>query len=424
MLQKIKHSFLKELLLQLRDPGGLLILFVMPLLLILTITLIQDDAFKSAGHGSIPILLVDHDKDSVSLLVQEFLANDGTLTFVKYIDDIELTESKAAELVFSGSYQMAVVIPEKLTSQLNERIEFNVLTIMHNLGLEEEAPNSNGNDTLEIRMFFDPATNINFKNNIQNGVERVLAEIENISMLNAFNSYFEVDEKLNFEQSQLIHFKEETPHPNFESFPNSVQHNVPAWTLFAIFFIIVPLSVNMVKEKQMGTLLRLSAMPTAYWIYLLGKTMCYLSIAMIQFVLMVLAGMYLFPLIGLEQLELNGQFSLMLLVAFFAALVAIGFGVLVGTIAKSSEQAAPFGATMVVILAAIGGVWIPVFVMPNFMQTLAQFSPMNWGMEAFYDVLLRNGSLFDILPRISLMFGAFLGLMLIAVYYNKQKMNQ
>jgi ABC-2 type transport system permease protein len=31
--------------------------------------------------------------------------------------------------------------------------------------------------------------------------------------------------------------------------PNSVQHNVPAWALFAIFFIVVPLSINLVKEK-------------------------------------------------------------------------------------------------------------------------------------------------------------------------------
>ena len=42
-----------------------------------------------------------------------------------------------------------------------------------------------------------------------------------------------------------------------ELIPNSVQHNVPAWTLFAIFFIIVPLSINIVKEKSQGTFVRL-----------------------------------------------------------------------------------------------------------------------------------------------------------------------
>lgn len=48
--------------------------------------------------------------------------------------------------------------------------------------------------------------------------------------------------------------------------------------------------------------------------------------------------------------------------------LVIGFGIAIGTVAKTQEQSAPFGATAVVILAAIGGVWVPVFMMPRVMQ--------------------------------------------------------
>jgi len=102
-------------------------------------------------------------------------------------------------------------------------------------------------------------------------------------------------------------------------------------------------------------------------------------------------------------------------------LAAVGLGLLLGTIAKSQEQAAPFGATFVVVLAALGGVWVPVFMMPNFMQFISNLSPMNWGLNAFYDVFLRNVGLFEILPEIVLLFLFFLITTIISIIYNNQK---
>ena len=111
----------------------------------------------------------------------------------------------------------------------------------------------------------------------------------------------------------------------------------------------------------------------------------------------------------------------MSVVAIFSGLSAIGFGILLGTIAKTQEQSAPFGATSVIILAAIGGVWVPVFAMPKIMQIIAESSPMNWGLEAFYDVLLRNASLLDLVPELSLLFLFFIVTTTIALLYEKKK---
>ena len=116
-----------------------------------------------------------------------------------------------------------------------------------------------------------------------------------------------------------------------------------------------------------------------------------------------------------------GKLLLMSTVALFSGLAAIGFGILLGTIAKTHEQSAPFGATMVVILAALGGVWVPVFIMPLFMQYISRISPMNWGLNAFYDVLLRNGGLSQILPEIILLLLFFLITTTIAILYDNLK---
>jgi len=94
---------------------------------------------------------------------------------------------------------------------------------------------------------------------------------------------------------------------------------------------------------------------------------------------------------------------------------------MLGTIAKTQEQSAPFGSTAVVILAAIGGVWVPVFAMPKVMQYISKASPMSWGLEAFYDVLLRNGSLLTILPQLGYLFLFFIVTVTIALIYDEKK---
>ena len=136
---------------------------------------------------------------------------------------------------------------------------------------------------------------------------------------------------------------------------------------------------------------------------------------------MVLVGMYLFPYLSLPTLDLDGKFFLMSVVALFSGLAAIGFGILLGTIAKTQEQSAPFGATLVVILAAIGGVWIPVFAMSDFMQHFAKISPMNWALDGYYGLILRNQSFFQILPNIILLTLFYIVTLFAAIYYDKFK---
>src|SRR5690606_34531114 len=173
-------------------------------------------------------------------------------------------------------------------------------------------------------------------------------------------------------EQQFIAYKEVTQGNGDESaIPNAVQHNVPAWALFAIFFIVVPLSINIVKEKSQGTMVRISTSPTSYGLFLLGKTITYLIISLIQFYLMLLVGIFVFPYLGLHAFEVNGYFVLLSAIALFSGLAAIGMGILIGTVATTQEQSAPFGATLTVVQAAIGGVWVPVFIMPPLMQQLS-----------------------------------------------------
>jgi ABC-2 type transport system permease protein len=419
-MYKLWASIKKEFLLLTRDLGGLTILFVMPLVLIITITLIQDSSFKSIQESKIPILIVDNDKGLISENIFQGLKNQNLFEVI-----IKDSESKVEELVFKGTYQLAIVIPNNLTKDLENKIKQNVEGVLAEFGMEEEDESSPKIEVpvKEVRLYFDPAIQQSFKLSIKSGIDKMISKIETESIYKAFQEQLSDDDSsFTFNSEKFITFNEIIPKlKNKEILPNSAQHNVPAWTLFAIFFIIVPLSINMVKEKSQGTFVRLRTNPVSYSTVLGGKTVVFLTVCLIQFFLMVLIGVYLFPAIGLPTLDISGKLFSAFLVALFSGLAAVGLGLLLGTVAKSQEQAAPFGATFVVVLAALGGVWVPVFMMPNFMQFISNLSPMNWGLNAFYDVFLRNVGLFEILPEIVLLFLFFLITTIISIIYNNQK---
>ncbi|HLV92113.1 MAG TPA: ABC transporter permease [Aequorivita sp.] len=421
-MHKLWASTYKEMLLISRDIGGVAILFIMPVLLLVVITSVQDSTFKTITDFKLPVLLVDNDQGEVSKSIIDNLDDSNAFEIIQ-ID----SEDEARDAVFSGKQQLAIIIPENLSASLQEKVDKNVGSVLERFGLdqEEEKVITKDDPKHEVRLYFDPASQQSFKNSIKNGIDKMISQIEIQSIYNAFQNELGEDESednILFETDGFISFVEILPTKgNKEIIPNSAQHNIPAWALFAIFFIIVPLSINIVKEKNQGTFVRLRTNPVPYAIVLGGKTIVYLGVSLIQFTLMLLVGLYLFPLIGLPNIDVSGKLATLYAVALFSGLAAIGLGLLLGTIAKTQEQSAPFGSIMVVILAAIGGVWVPVFVMPKFMQLLSRISPMNWGLEAFYDVFLRNASFVKILPEISLLLLFFIVTLLISIIYNRSQ---
>src|SRR5688572_20011624 len=118
MLYKLWMSVYKEFLLLKRDIGGVMTLFLMPLVLIITVTLIQDSSYKKGNDVKIPILLVDYDKGNVSKTIFDNLRKSTIFSVVTTIDNVPITEAVAKEAVFKGKYQLALIIPSHLSVDL------------------------------------------------------------------------------------------------------------------------------------------------------------------------------------------------------------------------------------------------------------------------------------------------------------------
>ena len=181
--------------------------------------------------------------------------------------------------------------------------------------------------------------------------------------------------------------------------PTSVQQNVPAWLVFSMFFVVVPLANTLINERQLGTLRRLRTIDVPRWKLLAGKIIPYYVINQLQVVLMLLVGVYLVPLLGGDRLELGGSPLGLAVMASALSVAALGYGLLIAVIARTTEQATTLGGAGNIILAALGGIMVPTFVMPAFMQAATMLSPMSWGLQGFLDVLLRGGAVAEIWPE-------------------------
>ena len=400
-----------------------MILFLMPLLLILIVTFVQDGTYRNFSKEKIAILLIDNDKDEISQKIKEHLDSSALFNIVSGKEGKPFTEEMARRLVLQGKYVMAIVVPEKLSSDTKLRVNQNVsrmVSLFSGMSAEDTTDNKQ-TQAKNIRLYFDPTLQASFKETVKGAIRNMMAEVETHYIYHSLEEYMEAEDSIGIDQQSIV-FEEISPKSTDEKIiPNSVQHNVPAWALFAIFFIVIPLSTNIIKEKTQGTGLRVFTSPQPYSLFLTGKIMVYIVVSLIQFVLMLLVGLYIFPLMGLPSLVVTGKITLLAVMAAASGLSAIALGVLLGTLAKTQEQAAPLGATITVILAAIGGVWIPVFAMPHTMQTIAKISPMNWGLQGFYDILLRDGGCSAIAPEIGLLLAFSAICFCISIYYEKFK---
>lgn len=419
---KLLYSIYKEYKVLTRDRAGLAITFIMPTVLILIITLIQDTTFRSVNEASVPLLIVDRDHDSLSTTLEKSLINSKFFVITKK----QLSDEETKKEIATGHFFIGIIIPENTSKKLREKSSARISTLLSGFSADSIVEEPIDTNKLKVQLYFDPITKKSFKTTISNSIERIISQIEMQGMVNSLNEKmkesFPLATPSKLELNPIVTLTEEyASYNNSTIIPNSVQHNVPAWTLFAMFFICIPLAGNIIRERDDGSAFRLLTMPGSYMIVILGKMLTYVIVSLIQFALMLCVGVFILPLIGLPELNIGNNLPVLFLVAFSAGLAATGFGLLVGTIATSHDQASLFGAVFVIILAAIGGIWVPTFVMPEIMKKIAVISPLNWGLEAFYGIFIRNFGFKEIFPEIARLLAFFATCLGGAYLYQKYK---
>ena len=426
---KLLSLFHKDLLLLLRDPWGLVLLFLMPWALVLLMASLQDSTFRTLEEQHIPLVLLNADADSLGNTVSRELAASRLFDITTTAPNGQPLTAEAVETaVARGDYLIGVVIPSGTTERLRERVARGVAQAF---GSEEDTTAEADADApaqpLEIRLLIDPTAKPSFRATLLSAVREHMFTVQNRLLLGEIsrhvNRLIPMPIDLEMETEGWITVRESYARTasTADLLPNATQHNVPAWSMFAIFFIVISLAGNMIRERETGCFARLLTMPCPYALYLTGKVLVHMLVCLLQLALLLLTGLYLMPRLGLPPLRLGHDYAALALMCIAVSLSAVGYGLAIGSVARTAQQASIFGAVSVVILAAIGGVWIPTFVMPTFMRAVARLSPLNWGLEGFNTLFVRGGSLSDVAPYAAASLAFFAIMLGVAVGKRKMK---
>lgn len=402
-LDKLLAAVVKEGKLLLRDREALLILFGMPVAFVLIMSLALRDSFHERAGVTFSMLIVDQDRDHVGKAITESFSQNKHFA-VEIAETPVPDEAEVKEALRKGRYKFALLVPPKATVDARRRVQ-------QQLGMTAVPKNTSG---VDIRLLADPSIRGDQRAIVLTALNRALQGIETGLLLQQFGELAKRmtqatagmpgAPKLQASRERVAVFDEvadehltiKTP---TEIVPTSVQQNAPAWTLLAMFFLVIPITTAIIKERQQGGLMRLKSMPVPAWILFAGKVAPYFVINQIQVVLILLEGMYLLPRFGGDALVIGDSPGGIALLSASASLAAIGYGLLVASLSRTQEQANAFGAISVLILAAIGGIMVPKMVMPPLMQQLSAISPLAWGLDGFLDIFLRAARAADVLPR-------------------------
>jgi len=399
---KLWCTIRKDAIILFRDKVGLLLMFVMPIILVLVITSIQNSTFELVNENKIPLLVCNKDTAHTSVEFIEALNQIGMFEITEVSNNLSTKSLKT--LMHEKDALIAIVIPTTFSSSISKKTIDVSSKALQEFGLNEDTISKKTSLTqpLPIELIYNPVLQQSFLQSINGALTSAIQIIEGKKLVQQLYTTLNekpMPENLQMEILQKNISIEEVPaaKDGSKTIPNATQHNVPAWTIFAMFFIVISLGGSIVKEKLSGSFVRLKTLPTSYLTALLSKQLTYLAVTLAQVFVIFSLGIWVFPYIGLPALNLPTDLFGLLIVSLLCGWAAISYAICIGTFAQTQEQANGFGAVSIVILAAVSGILVPSFAMPQSFAVVMKLSPLYWCLESYYGLFLERGSLRDIL---------------------------
>lgn len=416
MIQQIYAVTAKELKVLCHDREALALLFIMPVFFILVMSLALKGVY---GVGSreqpLEILAVNEDQGQTAGKVILDLGKIERLLVVEYLENAPVTLKKAQNLIGTKKYRLALHFGDNFS----ERIQ-----------------SDSDDDTIEapvISLMVDPTMNLqlvsSLRGTIQGVVERHLimehlprlvhqgltglaeqGSPEMLQMLDALTPQLE-DIFLNADIGSRKVSLQVVALTSLENIrqPTSTEQNVPGYTIFGVFFIVLTLASSFIQEKNDGTFQRILTAPLSKAALILGKLLPYYLVNLVQITLMFAVGVAFFDL-------RLGNIGALFLISLALSASANGMGLLVAAVGKTEAQVNALAVLLAITLSALGGMMVPVFLMPGFMKTISLFTPHAWALSGYHDVMIRGLGVSAVLDDAGVLIGFAILFFLISLW--------
>lgn len=165
--------------------------------------------------------------------------------------------------------------------------------------------------------------------------------------------------------------------------------SVAGTAIMMLLFSVAGIGASLLDEKQEGILKKLLCSPIHPNNILYGKMLYANIISIVQLSIIFVYAKLVFGL------DIIHHIPSVVLMIFVTAYACSGFGVLLASFAKSRQQVQALSTLIVLIMSAIGGSMIPIFMMPEIIQKISRISVNYWGIQGFYDIFWRHLPLTD-----------------------------
>ena len=365
-MKTLKFLLKKEFLQVFRNKFLIKLIFMMPIMQLIILPWAATFDLKD-----ISLCVVDNDKTTYSTQLIEKVLSSG---FFK-LSDYSLTYDKALRKVDRGDADLILEIPRDFEKTfVNGRAADVMLSI----------------DAL-------------------NGQKAGLAMSYMTQIINAFNGY---KQSSSAPTQPMVVIK---PYYRYNVKMSYQNFMVPGIIVILISMLSAMLSsMNIVREKEIGTMEQINVTPISKGVFILAKLMPFWVIGLLNLTMGIIIAFIIYGLVPL------GSFVNIYIFAFFYLLAFTGFGLMISNFAKSQQQAMFLVLFFLITFILLSGLFTSISSMPQWAQNITLFNPLRYFIEIMRLIFLKGSGFLDILPQLLKICGFLVVFNMLAIFSYKK----
>ena len=330
-----------------RDPGILRVIFIIPIVQLLVLPWAADYEVKD-----IELSIVDHDNSSYTRQLASKITSSGYFRLRDYTASYE----KAQVDVESDRADIILEIPAGFEKQLVKEDEASLFMAI----------------------------------NAINGTKANLGGAYLRSIIQDFNREVRI---------KWIQFPRFSPELNIDVTSSNWFNPLMNYKFFMVPGILVILltmvganlaAVNIVKEKEIGTIEQINVTPIKKFHFILGKLIPFWVLGLIVLSIGLTIARLAYGIIPVGSLLTVYTFAAIYLLA------VLGLGLLVSTYSNNQQQAMLISFFLMMVFILLGGLYTSIDSMPMWAQWVTKFNPVAYFVEVMRMVILKGSGLADI----------------------------
>ncbi|MHB8187724.1 MAG: ABC transporter permease [Dermatophilaceae bacterium] len=343
-----------------RDRTFLFFLVLLPILVILLV------GVTTATSSSIRVGLVPGRSTPLATQLVNDLEADPALTTQRYS-----TRAEGVDALRRGEVEAVVMIPTTLDADLRSGRAIQVPVLVSG-SLETSQAAVTGVSSVVARQGAAVQAAMFATTHSDHGFDENLATTRSLQR-----------------ETPVVPVRTEVVNSKSDFLPLGYSYSAPTMLVLFVFINAMAGGGAMIQTRRFGIFARALAAPIRARDLVLGEALCYLALALLQALLIVVVGAVMFGV------SWGNPLAAAALIGMWA-LVGTGAGMVSGTLFRTPEQAGAIGPAVGIAFGMLGGCMWPLEIVPESVRLAGHATPHAWAVDAWVTLLSRGGGLAEI----------------------------